>query len=137
MFERTRVVRFLLAGSAGFSVDALLLSVLANALDWSPYTARAVSFPIAMAVTWYLNRTVTFRDRPSTRLGSELARYVAVQLGGAAVNYGVFSAVVTLSDQAARWPVLALVPAAAAAICFTYVGMHYFAFPHNAAHHGT
>jgi putative flippase GtrA len=136
MFDRTRVVHFLLAGSAGFCVDALLLSALVTGLGWSPYSARILSFAAAMTVTWLLNRTLTFRDRPSSRMAPELARYAVVQIGGVVVNYGIFSLVVTLSDQAARWPVLALVPAAAAAMCLTYLGMHYFAFP-RAARHGT
>jgi putative flippase GtrA len=115
MFGRTRVVHFLLAGSAGFTFDAALLTALVNGLGWSPYAARAVSFPLALAITWLLNRTLTFRDRPSTGAGLELMRYAIVQLGGAAVNYGVFFTLVTLS--------------AAAAMCLTYLGMHYFAFP--------
>lgn len=129
MFERSRVTRFLLAGSTGFTVDALLLSALVNGFGWSPYGARALSFSIAMAITWYLNRTLTFSDRPSKSLAPELLRYAVVQFGGVVVNYGVFSAVVALSAQAARWPILALVPAAATAMGFTFLGMHYFAFP--------
>lgn len=129
MFERSRVKSFLLAGSAGFTVDALILSALVNGFGWSPYSARALSFSIAMVITWYLNRTLTFSDRPSKHLGPELLRYALVQIGGVVVNYGVFSAVVALSAQAARWPIIALVPAAATAMGFTYLGMHYFAFP--------
>jgi len=129
MFERARIKRFLLAGSAGFAVDALLLSVLVNGLGWSPYRARALSVSFAIAVTWYFNRTLTFADRPSKRVAPELLRYAVVQLGGVVVNYGVFSAGVALSTQAMRWPLIALVPAAAAAMGFTYLGMHYFAFP--------
>jgi hypothetical protein len=52
-----------------------------------------------------------------------------VQGVGVIVNYGIFSAVVLLSSQAARWPALALIPAAAAAMCVTYLGMHHYAFP--------
>jgi putative flippase GtrA len=132
MFERVRVANFLLAGSAGFCADALVLSALVNRFGWSPFTARAVSFSIAMAITWYLNRRMTFKDRPSRGMGPELARYALVQIGGVVVNYGVFSALVTLWGQAARWPVIALVPASAIAMCFTYVGMHFFAFPATA-----
>ncbi len=137
MLEKHRLARFLLAGSAGFTVDALLLSALVSGLHWSPYAARALSFSIAMIITWHLNRTLTFRDRTSPRMGPEFVRYVLVQIGGVVVNYGTFSALVTLSGQAQRWPVLALVPAAAAAMCFTYLGMHYYAFPRtplDAAH---
>lgn len=135
--ERNRVARFLLAGLAGFTADALLLSALVGGFDWSPYSARVLSVSIALIITWHLNRTLTFRDRSSERLGPEFGRYVLVQAGGVLVNYGAFSVFVTLSSHATRWPVLALVPAAAMAMGFTYVGMHYYAFPRtqlDAAH---
>lgn len=136
MFERTRLTRFILAGSSGFTADALLLSALVSWFGWSPYLARALSFSVAMLITWYLNRTMTFGDRPKAGVGSELARYALVQVGGVVVNYGVFAAVVALSARAERWPLIALFPAAAAAMGFTYIGMHYFAFPRKleAAH---
>jgi putative flippase GtrA len=137
MSQRSRIARFLLAGSAGFTVDALLLSALVNGYAWSPYRARVLSFSFAFAITWYLNRTLTFRDRSSARLAPELLRYALVQCGGVIANYGVFSAVITLSAQAARWPLIALVPAAATAMGFTFFGMHYYAFarqPLEAAH---
>lgn len=129
MFERARLTRFLLAGAAGFTADALLLSALVSWLAWSPYLSRALSLSVAVGITWYLNRTLTFGDRPRTGVGSELVRYALVQGGGVVVNYGVFATVVALSARAERWPFIALFPAAAAAMCFTYVGMHYFAFP--------
>jgi putative flippase GtrA len=129
MFERTRLTRFLLAGASGFTADALLLSALVSWFGWSPYLGRALSLSVAIGITWYLNRTLTFGDRPKAGVGLELARYALVQGGGVVVNYGVFATVVALSARAERWPLIALFPAAAAAMWFTYVGMHYFAFP--------
>jgi putative flippase GtrA len=129
MFERARLARFLLAGASGFTADALLLSALVSWFGWSPYVGRALSLSVAVGITWYLNRTLTFGDRPRSGVGSELVRYALVQAGGVVVNYGVFATTVALSARAERWPIVALLPAAAAAMCFTYVGMHYFAFP--------
>jgi putative flippase GtrA len=132
MFAKSRIVRFLIAGSIGFGVDAVLLSAFVNALGWSPFVARAVSFSIAMCVTWYLNRTFTFHDRAAQRAGPEAVRYALVQASGALLNYGTFSALVVLFESAARWPVLALVPASALAMCFNYLGMYFFAFRRQA-----
>jgi putative flippase GtrA len=137
MFAKSRFVRFFIVGSIGFGVDAVLLSTLVNALGWSPFAARVVSFSAALGVTWYLNRSFTFRDRAAPRAGPEAVRYVLVQVSGALLNYGTFSALVVLFAQAARWPILALVPASALAMCFNYLGMYYFAFrrpPLNPAH---
>ena len=132
MSERTRLVYFLMAGSAGFSVDALILTALVSLLEWSPYLARVLSFSVAVTVTWYINRNFTFADRPSRHVGSEYARYLVVQIVGVIVNYGTFSAIVMVSSLSATWPVLALVPASLVAMFVTYLGMHHFAFPRAA-----
>ena len=129
MSERTRLVYFIVAGGTGFCVDALVLSVLVNAFGWSPYLARVVSFSIAVTATWYLNRKLTFRDRSARHVGTEYMRYAAVQIVGAAVNYGTFAALVMLFDLALRWPLVALAPASLVAMFVTYLGMHWFAFP--------
>jgi putative flippase GtrA len=120
---------FVMAGGTGFCVDALVLSALVNAMAWSPYLARVVSFSIAMTATWYLNRALTFSDRSARRAGAEYLRYAAVQIVGAAVNYGTFAAIVLLFEIASRLPILALVPASLLAMFVTYLGMHRFAFP--------
>jgi len=129
MGEKWRIVYFLLAGSAGFLVDAAILTALVSLAGWSPYAARIVSFSVAVTVTWYLNRNFTFRDRPAQRIGHEYLKYAIVQGVGITINYGVFSVIVFLSAHAARLPVLALVPASAVAMFATYLGMHRFAFP--------
>jgi putative flippase GtrA len=130
MRERTRLVYFVTAGATGFCVDGLVLSALVNVFAWSPYLARVLSYSIAITATWYLNRHLTFRDRSAARrVGAEYLRYVAVQIVGAAVNYGTFAAIVALFELASRWPIIALVAASLIAMVVTYVGMQRFAFP--------
>lgn len=116
-----RMLRFLVTGSSGFIVDAAVMTLLINAGPLDPAWARTISFPVALAVTWVLNRVWAFGDRERPRLGREFAGYVLIQLASFAANYMMFLLLVTgwLSIQLV--PVLALAVASAVAAVLTYV----------------
>lgn len=92
-------------GTAGFVVDTAVLYLLRGWLG--PLGARIPSFLAAVLVTWWLNRRITFRARPSG-LGAhrELGRYLLLMLLGGAVNYGVYAALLLCWPLASRHPVL-------------------------------
>lgn len=84
---------FVVVGAIGFLVDAGVLALLLAPLG--PYLARAVSFVLAVATTWALNRRFTFAAWSSGRpAGAEFAGYFGVMLTGGAVNYGIYAAIV-------------------------------------------
>ena len=80
---------FLLAGTLAFLADALVLVVLTQLADFSPFVARLFAIATAMLVSWLLNRTITFRvgAPPSAR---EFVRFAALAWITAALNYVVF-----------------------------------------------
>ncbi|MEM6942153.1 MAG: GtrA family protein [Pseudomonadota bacterium] len=109
-----QLLRFGVTGGIGFGVDGgLLLALISAGLD--PYLARALSVPVAIGVTWYLNRIWTFADQragseggrqqglretPEAGQGAgwpallrEIGRYGAVQGLGALVNYAAYASV--------------------------------------------
>ncbi|KQI73901.1 hypothetical protein AN191_02530 [Loktanella sp. 5RATIMAR09] len=89
------MLRFGAVGGVGFVVDGGLLWLLIG-LDFNPYLARALSFPIAVVVTWALNRNWTFRaTRDASRQG-QFRRYFGVQVVGSLTNYAVYSAVIAV-----------------------------------------
>ena len=53
---------FTVVGGIGFIVDASILATLVHIYDWGDYTARLISFAVAVSVTWYLNRSYVFSD---------------------------------------------------------------------------
>ncbi|HEV8037087.1 GtrA family protein [Yoonia sp.] len=88
-----QVLRFGAVGGVGFVVDGGLLWLLIG-LEYNPYLARALSFPVAVIVTWALNRNWTFRaTRDASRKG-QFRRYFGVQIMGSLTNYLVYSAVI-------------------------------------------
>ncbi len=111
-----RLFLFLIAGAAGFAVDLGALSALISA-GADPYSARAVSFLLAVVTTYLINATQTFRARDRIGIGSFLL-YIAASLGGLATNLIVYVAAVAngLSPQ------IALAIASAAALTVNFFG---------------
>jgi putative flippase GtrA len=117
---------FAAVGAVGFAVDAGLFLLLHSA-GLPVLTARLLAFLPATLVTWWINRSAVFR--PGARAGglwSEYGRYLAVQSGGIAVNFAVFTAVVHL------WPaapaLLALACGSGAAMAGNFLGARCLVF---------
>jgi len=90
-------MRFAAVATAVAGIDIGALYSLHGALNANVYLARIASYTAAMTAGYFLNRRYTFHDHHRNRSTlTELARYYAVFAGGGLVNYGVFSAVVTL-----------------------------------------
>jgi len=118
-------IRFGMVGTVGFIVDGGVLQLLVWA-GWGPIAARLVSFPAAVLATWLLNRTITFRDEgPALR---SLGRYIVVSLGGAAVNFLVYTTLVLASSAMAALPIIPLAIASIIALAFNFLGSKHFAF---------
>ncbi|MCB1745453.1 MAG: GtrA family protein [Gammaproteobacteria bacterium] len=123
---RGRLARFLITGTIGFLTDGLLMLAASNTLGISVLMARGVSFPIAVTVTWQLNRHWTFEHGRSRRAGGQYVLYLAGQLISLAINYGVFALLVT--SVSALHPLLALASGAACALVFSYLYARMVAF---------
>ena len=83
----SQLIRFGMAGVAGFAVDAGVLQATL-ALGMSFYLGRAISFIAAATATWLINRRLTFAhagQRPASF--QEWWRYVGAMMVGGAVNY--------------------------------------------------
>ena len=135
--------RFATVGAVGFIVDLIGLTLLVRFAGWTPVTlavgglsvmlttamqARFVSFPIAVASTWALNRNWTFGGNRTTSLLAELASYVTVQGAGGVANVGVYCLVLYLFPGLQAWPVIPLAIGSGFGLCLTFVGSKYWAF---------
>ncbi|HXH22938.1 MAG TPA: GtrA family protein [Dehalococcoidia bacterium] len=129
------VARFAVVGVAGFVVDGALLTALVNLAHVDTLLARGVSFPMAVTLTWFLNRRWTFFSQRhiDEAIASQYLRYVGVQISGAGLNVAVFLALLVLFPGLSREPLLALAPAALGAAAYNYVLSRQFAFRYGAA----
>ena len=124
------LVAFGVVGAIGFAIDGGILTLLATRLGVDVYAARTISFSVATLATWLLNRRAVFRARAAPRGGrrEEYVRYLAVQVCGAAINLGVFSALIAVHPALRAVPIVPLAVGAAIAMIFNYAGVRYWAF---------
>ncbi len=125
--------RFCVVGGTGFITDALLLE-LGVAAGLRPEVARAFSILVVLQLTYALHRSYTFRAESGGGV-RRWVRFLAVNLIGVAVNYGVFVLslmLLTLEDaRAERW--LALVIGTAVSLLVNYTLNRRLVFPREAA----
>jgi putative flippase GtrA len=119
---------FVVVGGIGFIVDAGILAVLVHGYQWGDYTARLVSFAVAVTVTWALNRSYVFNRNRTLNRRSEYTRYLTVQIMGMAINFLVYSLCIASNELMDQWPVLALAVGSAVALLFNFTGARMFVF---------
>jgi putative flippase GtrA len=116
---------FAVSGATAFTVDAVVLALLTYVAGIHPIAARPVAISLAMVAGWLMHRTYTFAvPAPPSLL--EFLRYAGVAWSAAAVNYGVFVAVVLAFPDVE--PLVALVVSSSVAMVFSYLGMRFAAF---------
>jgi putative flippase GtrA len=119
---------FVVVGTVGFAVDATILAILVHEYGWGHYTARVVSFAVAVTVTWLLNRRFVFASARTINRRSEYTRYLTVQGMGMAINFLTYSLCIATNQMMDRWPVIALAVGSIVALLFNYVGARMFVF---------
>jgi putative flippase GtrA len=119
-----RPIRFLGVGGFGLSTDILVFSLLLFS-GVAPLAARALSLVLATAVTWRLNRLVTFASTGRAQQ-DEGFRYAAVTVAAQGTSYLIFSALIL--TVLARLPQAALIAGAAVGALVSYNGHRLFSF---------
>jgi putative flippase GtrA len=118
---------FCIAGTIGFLVDAgIVQALVAQGAD--PYLARLVSFLCALTATWAFNRRYTFGAVRSDRAGREWLRYFIAMLGGFAVNYAVYAALVYSLPVIRQWPALGVAAGSIAGLVVNYFSSRFWVF---------
>lgn len=115
------LLKFMVVGSVGFVVEAVILTGLTVHAAWSPWQARIPSFLSAVLITWALNRRLTFAQRGLKRPAAEAFFYTVIQGGGALLNLAVFGACLFLWPKLGRVPVIPLAIGAVAGLAFNFL----------------
>lgn len=93
---RHQLARFVVVGAAGFTVDVGILAALVYGFGYGQQSggligSRLVAFAGAIITTFLLNARYTFG---ASIRRARLARYVLIQVLGAALNIGTFTVLV-------------------------------------------
>jgi putative flippase GtrA len=119
---------FLASGIIALSVDAAVLTLLTAVLAIHPIPARLAAISLAMVAGWLSHRTWTFAVAAPPSV-AEFLRYAGVGWMAAAINYGVFVAIILA--RPATQPLVALIASSLVATIFAYLGMRFAAFRHR------
>jgi len=119
-------LRYALVGGIGFIVDASVLTLLVNGLGYGHYVSRAVSFPLAVTITWWINRQWVFQA--AAPMAQEYSGYFVVQLIGAVINLGIYVLTIELIPAFAETPVVPLAIGAAAALLANFLLVRRYVF---------
>jgi len=123
-----RIMPFAIVGGIGFAIDGGIVTLLVEIVNLNPFFGRAMSFPIAVTATWFLNRRWTFAANASTRKKTEYGRYFAVQVIGAAINLAIYFVLITDIPSLGVHPILPLGAGALVAMVFNFIGCQLFVF---------
>jgi putative flippase GtrA len=131
--EIHRVSAFTIVGAVGFIVDVSVL-YLGIAMGLGLRGGRVVSYMAAVTTTWILNRRFTFSASSSRGLPSEWLRYSASQLGGAAVNLGIYYVLIQNSTTVASHPVIGVGAGSVSGLSINYLVARIYVFRHRCSH---
>ncbi|MCY3852066.1 MAG: glycosyltransferase family 2 protein [Gammaproteobacteria bacterium] len=101
--DLARVLSFGMVGASGFVVDLVFYLGL-QALGMEHHLARFWSFWPAVSWNWWLNRRVTFDERPWQPPARQWARFAIASLVGLGVNVGSYLVLTSFVDIFIRHP---------------------------------
>jgi putative flippase GtrA len=122
--ELLRVMRFGAVGAAGFAADAAILVLMIERLNGNPIEARMISAPVAIFLTFALNRSWSFADLKQHSIVRSFASYISVQGFGFLLNLLLYSLVIAII----RSPLAALAISSVSVMTLNYLGARFWAF---------
>jgi dolichol-phosphate mannosyltransferase len=98
--ELVRIIKFVAVGLSGTVVNIGVLRLVTALTDWNQkYVAQIPGIEVSVITNFLLNDYITFKDRRTGKTRSFLGRllkYNLVSLTGAAINYAVYTALVSV-----------------------------------------
>ena len=89
--EKVRqIFGFLIAGISGFLLEYAIIYYLVLIFEVNAIAPRFLSFPLAVLLTWYINRRLTFNKQTPANL-SELIRFIKSTALAQAANFLSYS----------------------------------------------
>lgn len=130
---KKELLRFAIAGTVGFVVDAGVLYLVKDSLGY--YLGRALSFLLAVFCTWLLNRQFTFHQKASgVSPVLEFIRYFWLMLGGGAINYLTYAALIHWFSYMQKYPVWAVAAGSVASMTINFLSLKYVLYSKQKKH---
>jgi putative flippase GtrA len=124
---RAQFFRFAIVGVIGFVVNAGVVAIATSKYGFGPLQAQFIAFPIAVTVTWFLNRQYTF-SASRHALHHEWLRYILANSLGWVANNGVYALLVLISVFVYRHPIIAVAAGALSGMMFNFFSSRMLVF---------
>ena len=125
--QKTFIV-FSAAGVIGLITEISCVAFFFRFFELSALTSKALAFPIAVFVTWIINRNLTFNEYKKSNFVTEFIKYLNVTLIGAMVNNSVYILIVNLFDTTLVTALLAVAAGSAAGLTTNFFGARRYVF---------
>lgn len=121
-----QLVKFGIVGGIGFFVEAFIIYLFNLFSDLNLIIIRFISFPIALLVTWILNRNLTFTS--TKNIISEFLKYSTTQILGIFINIFFYSICILSADFFNDFPIMALAVGSGIAMFFNFFVSRFWIF---------
>ncbi|MDE1892628.1 MAG: GtrA family protein [Betaproteobacteria bacterium] len=119
---------FIFAGSCGFIVDAGVVTILKTIWQFDLVIAKAISFLLAVTVTWWINRTHTFKVSKDKNLVKEWIHYFSANSIGAIINNSLYVGLIFTVPITKEYPALAVAVGSLGGMVFNYLASKKWVF---------
>ena len=89
--------KFSVVGVTALIFETCLIFVLYK-IGIDPKYGRIISIPLAILLTWYLNRTFTFKNKNQKKI-KQYGKYFFVIIFGISINYSIYLYVLQLMEE--------------------------------------
>jgi putative flippase GtrA len=110
----------------GFFTESVVIQILTTYFNVPPFEVRFYSIPVAVFITWLINRKITFNSK--NHVGWEVGKYIAVQAVGGVINLSIYYILLLHQNFYIISPIVALLTASIFSVNFTYVASQKFVF---------
>ena len=123
---------FLLAGVIGFSIDAGGVFLISTFFSISAIPARIPGFALALMATFIINHNITFsgtlpaKQKPSIK--TAFIKYLSANSVSQAVNFGLYTALVSMIPVFSNTPVFAVAASSLVAAVISFILFKYVVF---------
>lgn len=120
-----------MVGTIGYVTDAFLLFLVLRYTSLNALQGRAISFLVAVFVTWRLNRKFTFATAKNLAGHAgleEFARYLAANFLGISMNLGIYTILVLKFPFFSASPQFAVAAGSIAALTVNFMLSNYWVF---------
>jgi putative flippase GtrA len=122
-----KFTKFSIIGAGIFVFDATCFWLLLKFLD-QPAIVRPISVALAIILSWWLNRTLTFHAKLERKSLSELLKFVTSQVPGACINALASLAVYHYLKLALHNPWISTAVGSCAGLIVNFLMANFFVF---------